>query len=337
MEKGVSMNMDSLLNYLRGDSSLGYRQFGAHPVWEDGIRKVRFSVYAPYAQNVALIGTFNRWQPWQMQRLDCGVWTLTSSEPQEGQMYKYQITTADGQLMDRADPFAFGSELRPGTASVIRFLEGYRWQDEAYMAQREKNYNRPMNIYELHAGSWRVKDKADSERFYSYDELAQPLIEYVQQMGYTHIELLPLTEHPLDASWGYQVSGYFSATSRYGSPVQLMQFIDRCHQAGIGVILDFVPTHFVLDSHALLQFDGSCLYEPDNPNARFSQWGSALFDFTKPHVLSFLRSSLDFWCSVYHFDGIRYDAVSNLIYHNGRKEDGPVSYTHLTLPTICSV
>ena len=131
-------------------------------------------------------------------------------------MYKYQITTADGQLMDRADPFAFGSELRPGTASVIRFLEGYRWQDEAYMAQREKNYNCPMNIYELHAGSWRVKDKADSERFYSYDELAQPLIEYVQQMGYTHIELLPLTEHPLDASWGYQVSGYFSATSRYG-------------------------------------------------------------------------------------------------------------------------
>lgn len=316
------MNMDSLLNYLRGDSSHGYRQFGAHPVWEDGIRKVRFSVYAPYAQNVALIGTFNRWQPRQMQRLDCGVWTLTSSEPQEGQMYKYQITTADGQLMDRADPFAFGSELRPGTASVIRFLEGYRWQDEAYMAQREKNYNRPMNIYELHAGSWRVKDKADSERFYSYDELAQPLIEYVQQMGYTHIELLPLTEHPLDASWGYQVSGYFSATSRYGSPVQLMQFIDRCHQAGIGVILDFVPTHFVLDSHALLQFDGSCLYEPDDPNARFSQWGSALFDFTKPHVLSFLRSSLDFWCSVYHFDGIRYDAVSNLIYHNGRKEDG---------------
>lgn len=322
MEKGVSMNMDSLLNYLRGGSSHGYRQFGAHPVWEDGIRKVRFSVYAPYAQNVALIGTFNRWQPWQMQRLDCGVWTLTSSEPQEGQMYKYQITTADGQLMDRADPFAFGSELRPGTASVIRFLEGYRWQDEAYMAQREKNYNRPMNIYELHAGSWRVKDKADSERFYSYDELAQPLIEYVQQMGYTHIELLPLTEHPLDASWGYQVSGYFSATSRYGSPVQLMQFIDRCHQAGIGVILDFVPTHFVLDSHALLQFDGSCLYEPNDPNARFSQWGSALFDFTKPHVLSFLRSSLDFWCSVYHFDGIRYDAVSNLIYHNGRKEDG---------------
>lgn len=167
-----------------------------------------------------------------------------------------------------------------------------------------------------------MKDGDGSERFLQYDELADQLIPYIRQMGYTNIELLPLTEYPLDASWGYQVSGYFSATSRYGSPHQLMALIDRCHQAGIGVILDFVPTHFVPDYYALARFDGSCLYEPDNPNLRDSPWGTVLFDFTKPHVLSFLRSALDFWITVYHFDGIRYDAVSNLIYQGGSKDKG---------------
>jgi len=309
------MNMDSLLNYLRGGSSHGYRQFGAHPVWEDGIRKVRFSVYAPYAQNVALIGTFNCWQPWQMQRLDCGVWTLTSSEPQEGQMYKYQITTADGQLMDRADPFAFGSELRPGTASVIRFLEGYRWQDEAYMAQREKNYNRPMNIYELHAGSWRVKDKTDSERFYSYDELAQPLIEYVQKMGYTHIELMPITEYPYDPSWGYQVTGYFAATSRYGTPKDLMYFINKFHENNIGVIIDWVPAHFPKDEQGLYEFDGSQCYEYQDPQKReHPHWGTRVFDFGRPEVQSFLISSAMFWVDKFHVDGLRVDAVASMLY-----------------------
>ena len=311
-----------MIDYLRGRSSRGYELFGAHFVWENNQSQVRFAVYAPQAKVVSLIGDFNAWNPWPMQRLDCGVWVLTSPDPQPGDRYKYRITTAEGEIWDRADPFAFFTELRPNTASVIQRLDGYHWQDGAFLSTRQKNFNRPLNIYELHAGSWRMKDGDGSERFLQYDELADQLIPYIRQMGYTHIELLPLTEYPLDASWGYQVSGYFSATSRYGSPHQLMALIDRCHQAGIGVILDFVPTHFVPDYYALARFDGSCLYEPDNPNLRDSPWGTVLFDFTKPHVLSFLRSALDFWITVYHFDGIRYDAVSNLIYQGGSKDKG---------------
>lgn len=315
------MNQEHIIEYLRGRSSKGYEQFGAHFVWEDQRPQVRFTVYAPHAANVSLIGDFNGWQPWQMQRLDCGVWTLCSPDPREGQRYKYQITTAQGEVWDRADPFAFYSELRPRNASVV-WNPKHLWEDELWMSHRNKNFNRPLNIYELHAGSWRMKDGEEAERFYRYDELAQELIPYVKKMGYTHIELLPLTEYPLDASWGYQAAGYFSATSRYGTPDQLMQFIDLCHQADIGVILDFVPAHFVRDFYALHLFDGSCVYEPDDPNQRYSQWDTALFDFTKPHVISFLLSSLDFWISRYHFDGIRYDAVSNLIYRYGKKEDG---------------
>lgn len=316
------MDFSLMIDYLRGRSSKGYELFGAHPVWENDRPQMRFAVYAPQAKEVALIGDFNSWEPWPMQRLDCGVWVLTSPDPQPGNRYKYRITTAEGESWDRADPFAFFSELRPNTASVIQPLDGYDWQDSAFLSTRQKNFNRPLNIYELHAGSWRMKDGDGSERFLQYDELAGQLIPYVRQMGYTHIELLPLTEYPLDASWGYQVSGYFSATSRYGSPHQLMALIDRCHQAGIGVILDFVPTHFVPDYYALACFDGSFLYESDNPNLRDSPWGTVLFDFTKPHVLSFLRSALDFWITVYHFDGIRYDAVSNLIYQGGIKNEG---------------
>lgn len=294
------MDFSLMIDYLRGRSSKGYELFGAHPVWENDRPQMRFAVYAPQAKEVALIGDFNSWEPWPMQRLDCGVWVLTSPDPQPGNRYKYRITTAEGESWDRADPFAFFSELRPNTASVIQPLDGYDWQDSAFLSTRQKNFNRPLNIYELHAGSWRMKDGDGSERFLQYDELADQLIPYVRQMGYTHIELLPLTEYPLDASWGYQVSGYFSATSRYGSPHQLMALIDRCHQAGIGVILDFVPTHFVPDYYALARFDGSFLYESDNPNLRDSPWGTVLFDFTKPHVLSFLRSALDFWITVYH-------------------------------------
>lgn len=317
------MDTQKIISYLRGNSCKGYECFGAHFVVENGCEQVRFTVYAPAAREVALVGSFNNWTPWLMQRLDCGVWTLCSPVPKENDLYKFRITTDSGEVWDRADPFAFRSELRPATASILCRLERFDWQDEEWCQKRSKNFERPLNIYEVHAGSWRVKfDSSDTERFYRYDELAENLIPYVKQMGYTHIELLPLTEYPLDASWGYQVSGYFSATSRYGTPHQLMQFIDCCHRENIGVILDFVPTHFVRDFHALHLFDGSCLYEHDDPNHRYSPWGTALFDFTKPHVNSFLRSSLDFWLSVYHFDGIRYDAVANLIYNNGKKEDG---------------
>ena len=316
------MDTEKIIEYLRGRGLFGYEHFGAHFVWEDSCSQVRFTVYAPNAKNVCLIGDFNSWQPWQMQRLDCGVWTLVSPDPQEGQRYKYQITTQSGEVWDRADPFAFSSQLRPENASVITCLNHHIWQDSGWLSKRSKNFDRPLNIYELHLGSWKRKDGEDAECFYQYDEICDQLIPYLKEMGYTHIELLPLTEYPLDASWGYQVSGYFSATSRYGKPEQLMKLIDCCHQAGIGVIFDFVPTHFVRDFHALHLFDGSCMYEPDDENQRYSPWDTALFDFTKPHVISFLRSSLNFWISVYHADGIRYDAVANLIYRNGKKEDG---------------
>ena len=316
------MDREKIIEYLRGRGLFGYEHFGAHFVWEDNCSQVRFTVYAPNAKNVCLIGDFNSWQPWQMQRLDCGVWTLVSPDPQEGQRYKYQITTQSGEVWDRADPFAFSSQLRPENASVITCLNHHIWQDSGWLSKRSKNFDRPLNIYELHLGSWKRKDGEDAECFYQYDEIYDQLIPYLKEMGYTHIELLPLTEYPLDASWGYQVSGYFSATSRYGKPEQLMKLIDCCHQAGIGVIFDFVPTHFVRDFHALHLFDGSCMYEPDDENQRYSPWDTALFDFTKPHVISFLRSSLNFWISVYHADGIRYDAVANLIYRNGKKDDG---------------
>ncbi len=316
------MDTEKIIEYLRGRGLFGYEHFGAHFVWEDNCSQVRFTVYAPNAKNVCLIGDFSFWQPWQMHRLDCGVWTLVSPDPQEGQRYKYQITTQSGEVWDRADPFAFSSQLRPENASVITYLNHHIWQDSEWLSKRSKNFDRPLNIYELHLGSWKRKDGEDAECFYQYDEICDQLIPYLKEMGYTHIELLPLTEYPLDASWGYQVSGYFSATSRYGKPEQLMKLIDCCHQAGIGVIFDFVPTHFVRDFHALHLFDGSCMYEPDDENQRYSPWDTALFDFTKPHVISFLRSSLNFWISVYHADGIRYDAVANLIYRNGKKEDG---------------
>ena len=304
--------------YLKGESYRGFDCFGAHPAWENGQTGARVNLYAPNARQVQLVGTFNDWNGRPLTRLENGVWTGFAPGAQEGQLYKYRIQTADGSWYDRADPFAFASERRPQTASILTRLDGYQWGDGEWMARRDKNYNRPMSIYELHAGSWR----RPGGNFPDYRELARELVPYLKEQGFTHLELLPLTEHPLDASWGYQVSGYFSATSRYGSPHALMSLVDACHQAGIGVILDFVPVHFVRDFHGLHLLDGSPLYESEDESLRYSQWDTALFDFTKPHVVSFLKSALNFWLGVYHFDGIRYDAVSNLIYRNGRREEG---------------
>lgn len=304
--------------YLKGESYRGFDCFGAHPAWENGQTGARVNLYAPNARQVQLVGTFNDWNGQPLTRLENGVWTGFAPGAQEGQLYKYRIQTADGSWYDRADPFAFASERRPQTASILTRLDGYQWGDGEWMARRDKNYNRPMSIYELHAGSWR----RPGGNFPDYRELARELVPYLKEQGFTHLELLPLTEHPLDASWGYQVSGYFSATSRYGTPHALMSLVDACHQAGIGVILDFVPVHFVRDFHGLHLLDGSPLYESEDESLRYSQWDTALFDFTKPHVVSFLKSALNFWLGVYHFDGIRYDAVSNLIYRNGRREEG---------------
>lgn len=313
------MNNSSFHQILHGLSFDAYRLFGAHFSKEYEQSGVRFTVYAPNAKSVSLIGTFNDWNGWQMEQIQTGIWSIFAKDVCEGALYKYQITTQQNKIYDRIDPFAFFSEVRPNTASIVYSIENHIWNDHHWIDKRSKSFDKPVSIYEIHAGSWK---KHQDGQFYTYTELAQQLIPYLKEHGFTHLELLPLTEHPLDASWGYQTTGYFSPTSRYGSPRQLMEMIDLLHQAEIGVILDFVPAHFVTDFYALHQFDGGYVYESEIEQQRFSEWKTALFDFTKPYVLSFLKSALHFWIHYYHFDGIRFDAVANLIYHNGRPENG---------------
>ncbi len=306
-------------DFLHGQSMNAYDYFGAHFV--DG--GVRFATYAPNALDVKLMLNGNEYD---MQRSDKGVWE-TVRTAQTGDIYQFLITTQSLQKHYRSDPFAFCSEVRPKNASIVYDLDCHEWQDTEWLAQRDKCYDRPMNIYEVHFGSWRTKfDSEEDDRLYSYDEMIDLLVPYVKEMGYTHIELMPLTEYPFDGSWGYQVTGYYSATSRYGEPAGLMRFIDACHREGIGVILDFVPVHFVTDFYALHIYDGGFLFESDREEERFSEWGTALFDYSKPHVLSFVKSAVNFWIEKYHVDGLRYDAVANLIFKHGRR-DGPLNDT----------
>ena len=320
------MNTDKeIRRYLTGESAEAYHIFGAHQAHEYGQDGVEFRVYAPYAANMQLIGDFTDWEGWQMNRREDGVWSIFCKDIQPGALYKYRTTTQEGKVIDRADPFAFYSELRPNNASVVYNIDHYHWNDGAWMCKRGedyKNYNKPISIYEVHAGSWRriaepAEDGEETSRMMTYRELADELIPYVKEQGFSHIELLPLTEHPFDGSWGYQTTGYFSATSRYGDPYGLMELIDRCHQANIGVILDVVPLHFVTDFFALHQFDGGFVYESANESDRYTEWGTVLFDYSKPYVVSFMKSSFDFWINYYHVDGLRYDAVSQLIFKNG--------------------
>ncbi len=325
------LDKQKFIEYLQGRSLQGYQLFGAHFEEKDGRRGVRFTVFAPAAKQVELIGDFNGWKGAGMCRDEAGIWTLFVPEAVQGQLYKYRIYTQTDEVHDRADPFAFYSELRPNTASIVQDLSGFAWGDEEFLNSRTKNFDRPMNIYEVHPGAWKRRDG----EWYSYDELGERLIPYVKENGYTHIELMPVTEYPFDGSWGYQATGYFSPTSRYGTPAQLMALIDHCHRENIGVILDFVPAHFVCDFYALHQFDGSFLYESEAQDRRYTQWGTVYFDFTKGHVLSFLMSSLDFWLSAYHFDGVRFDAVSTLIYQDGIKEKG-LNYSGLWFLQVCN-
>lgn len=300
--------------FLQGQSMRAYDYFGAHFV--DG--GVRFATYAPNARDVKLM---LNGAEFDMERLESGVWE-TVRPAAKGDIYQFLITTQSLQKHYRSDPFAFYSEVRPKNASIVYDIDCHDWQDGEWLAKRDKCYDKPMNIYEVHFGSWRTKfDSEEDDRFYSYDEMIDLLIPYVKEMNYTHIELLPLTEYPFDGSWGYQVTGYFSATSRYGEPAGLMRFIDACHREGIGVILDFVPVHFVTDFYALHIYDGSFLFESDREEERFSEWGTALFDYSKPHVLSFVKSAVNFWIEKFHVDGLRYDAVANLIFHHGRRDE----------------
>lgn len=311
---GISQTELYLFN--TGQLFRAYRSLGAHPVNVEGREGVRFAVWAPHVRHASVVGDFNGWRG-ENHRMEqagtTGVWVLFVPGLGEGARYKFELTDSHGTTRMKADPFAFASELRPNTASVIARLDRYAWSDQSWMERnrRDPPYERPMLIYEVHLASWRMDAP---EQFRSYDRLADELTEYADAMGYTHIEVLPLTEHPLDKSWGYQTTGYYAATSRYGPPEGLMKLIDRCHQRGIGVILDWVPGHFCKDDHGLRLFDGTPLYEDaDDRRAEKPLWGTLAFDFGKPELLSFLISSAMFWLDVYHVDGIRVDAVASMI------------------------
>lgn len=292
----------------------------------DGREGVRFVVWAPNAIEVSVATDSNGWgrdKPgYPLEPVGTtGVWCGFVTEMNEGDRYKYAILNASGDLVLKSDPHAIHCELRPRTASIVAEQDRYRWNDQSWMARKETEspYDKPMLIYEVHLGSWRMDAP---EQFRTYEELSSELVEYVKTMGYTHIELLPLTEHPFDRSWGYQATGYYATTSRYGPPEGLQLLVDRCHQAGIGVLLDWVPGHFCKDEHGLRLFDGTPLYEsPDSRLAEKNTWGTLAFDFAKPEVCSFLISNALFWLDRYHIDGLRVDAVASMIDLHFDKQD----------------
>lgn len=294
-----------------------HQLFGAHILNNSEQVVTRFCVWAPNAEQVRLVGDFNNWNGigYELQRVNNeGVWMIGIPKNLEGSFYKYEIFSRTGERFLKADPYGFFSEIRPNTASMVYSLLNYEWQDDEWLKRREKenNLSVPSIIYEVHLGSWRKKDNED---FLTYKELASELIPYVIEHGFTHIELLPLVEHPLDESWGYQGTGYFSVTSRYGTPDDFRYFIDQCHQHGIGVILDWVPGHFCKDAHGLYRFDGTHLYSYSTHNDRENSiWGTANFDLGKGEVQSFLISNALFWIDYFHIDGFRMDAVANMIY-----------------------
>lgn len=314
----------------QGNLFHSYQMLGAHIKEYNGKNGVQFTVWAPHAVSVCVVGDFNQWngEEHRMEKIpSSGLWTLFIPDLQEGELYKYKIGTYFGTTIYKADPFAFYSELKPATASIVFSLEGYEWRDEDWQNRKATPYNQPMNIYEVHLGTWKKKEDGG---YYTYRELADELIDYVAEMGYTHIEILPLFEHPYDRSWGYQITGYYAVTSRYGTPRDFMYFVDQCHQKGIGVILDWVPGHFVKDEHGLRLFDGTPLYEyADSRKAETMEWGTLSFDMGKTEVQSFLISNVVFLMEVYHIDGLRVDAVASMLYLDFGKRDGewvPNSY-----------
>ena len=299
---------------------------GSHKVKIDGVDGWRFAVWAPKAVSVRVVGDFNDWNGYDkmLERIETsGVWYGFFTDIEEGMLYKYAIEAEDGETYYKADPYAVKSELRPGTASVTKDISNnYKWGDKAWISARGKNstLTEPMNIYEIHIGSWKIHDDGS---FYTYRELADELVPYVKKMGYTHIELMPITEYPFDGSWGYQVTGFFSATTRYGESEDLKYLIDKCHKNHIGIIMDWVPAHFPRDAHGLRMFDGTPVYEYADPRlGEHKDWGTMVFDYSKSEVVSFLISSAYFWAEQYHIDGIRVDAVSSMLYRDYSRNDG---------------
>jgi 1,4-alpha-glucan branching enzyme len=322
--KKHSENDVPLYLFHEGSNSNAYEYFGSH---RKNKNTVVFRVWAPDAKNVSVTGDFNNWSetenPMKQLKNSGGVWEAEIKNIKPYDMYKYCITAADGRTLMKCDPYGFHMETRPGTATKYYEIDDcYEWHDEKWVEGRNgKNiYESPVNIYEIHAGSWKQYDDGN---FYSYRALADSLVPYVKKMGYTHIEFMPLTEYPFDGSWGYQVTGYFAATSRYGEPKDLMYLVDKCHENGIGVILDWVPAHFPKDANGLYEFDGGPLYEYSDPRkGEHYGWGTRVFDFGKNEVRSFLMSSASFWLKKYHLDGIRIDAVASMLYLDYDRKDG---------------
>ncbi|NCC51462.1 MAG: 1,4-alpha-glucan branching protein GlgB [Spartobacteria bacterium] len=315
--------------YLFGEGSnyRTYLKMGAHPMTLDGTRGVFFAVWAPNAKRVSVVGAFNQWdgRRYPMQkRGGSGLWELFIPAMQPGDLYKFEVLSQNGYMMDKTDPYGFAAEVRPNTASVVWNNHGYTWNDKAWMDARPKiNWlEKPINVYELHAGSWR-RNPDEGNRWLTYRELAAELIPYVKDLGFTHIELLPITEHPFDGSWGYQTIGYFAPTARFGSPDDLKFFIDQCHQQGLSVILDWVPAHFPKDGHGLNYFDGTHLYEHADPRqGEHKDWGTLIFNYGRNEVCDFLLSSAMFWADIYHIDGLRVDAVASMLYLDYSREHG---------------
>jgi 1,4-alpha-glucan branching enzyme len=305
--------------HAEGTHYRAYLKMGAHPCVMDGREGVHFAVWAPNAERVSVVGDFNRWNGQRHPMRPgpgSGIWRLFVPEAREGSLYKYDVVGRRGYQMLKADPYAFASELRPRSASRVFDLNRYTWGDAEWMARRRTAdwLHRPLSIYEVHAGSWR-RVHAEGKRWLTYRELADALIPYVLDLGFTHIELLPIAEHPYDGSWGYQTTGYYAPTARYGTPDDFRYFVDRCHQAGLGVILDWTPAHFPKDAHGLAFFDGTHLYEHADPRqGEHRDWGTLIFNYGRNEVRTFLLSNAVFWAEQYHADGLRVDAVASMIY-----------------------
>ncbi len=315
-------------NYLLGEGSHKrlWERLGAHLIEHQSVVGTHFAVWAPSAKRVSVVGDFNQWDgrrhPMRLHP-GTGVWEIFLPGLGEGTVYKYEIRGQDGQLLPlKADPFGFGGELRPKNASVVREIDNFAWDDKTWLAGRgaKSAVDAPVAIYEVHLGSWR---RGDGNGYLSYDEIGDQLIPYIEDMGFTHIELLPITEHPFDGSWGYQPIGLFAPTARHGAPADFARFVNRCHEAGIGVLLDWVPGHFPTDEHGLGRFDGTALYEHEDPRQGFHQdWNTLIYNYGRPEVVNYLHANALFWLDAYHLDGLRVDAVASMLYLDYSREEG---------------
>ena len=330
MQKYEQLAITELDAYLFGQGTHYeiYNKMGAHVAVKDGKEGVYFAVWAPAAREVYVIGEFNNWNAYgyDMKKIsDGGIYELFIPGAKAGDMYKYLIISQSGEALYKADPYANQAQLRPETASIVADLSGYEWKDSEWVEKKktENHLKAPLSIYECHLGSWKKKDDGTEDGFYTYRELAPELAKYVSDMGYTHIELMGIAEYPYDGSWGYQVTGYYAPTARYGTPKDFMYFVDYMHEKGIGVILDWVPAHFPKDAHGLANFDGSCVYEYADPRkGEHPDWGTKVFDYSKNEVANFLIANGMFWVDKFHIDGLRVDAVASMLYLDYGRTEG---------------